>query len=351
MEVKNTNNSIKKKIIKVIILVVVLLASIFFLILGFKPKSENKIDISHINNITNQIDYKVFLNKNSFIELDYLNKNESYISDLVKNIETIFKYNFNSSKNFDNIKYVYSIVGSIQGDYRENSEGVFDKIWYKDYILLEEKEINIQNVNGYNIEETLNLDYNFFNNQVSEFRKNLKLPLSAILTVKFNIKTYLDSEEKFIEDSMNISMPLNTVVFKINEEYKTHNDQNEIVKQYDINIVYLIISLCLILTDLGLIFFAKSFKSIFIKNTKSYYLKTLHKILKDYSDLIIETSNKIDTKEKNIIDIKNFNEMIELEEMLKNPILFYEEIKDKEAWFIILQDDTVYRFILKNNEE
>ena len=39
--------------------------------------------------------------------------------------------------------------------------------------------------------------------------------------------------------------------------------------------------------------------------------------------------------------------MINIEDELRIPILFYESIKGKESWFIIINNDKAYRYILK----
>ena len=47
-------------------------------------------------------------------------------------------------------------------------------------------------------------------------------------------------------------------------------------------------------------------------------------------------------------DIKNFEDLINIEEELRIPILFYELEKDDEAWFIITTETQAYRYILKS---
>ena len=90
------------------------------------------------------------------------------------------------------------------------------------------------------------------------------------------------------------------------------------------------------------------FNKLFI-NRKNYYEKILNKILKDYAEIIVEVSNPINLNGLEVFDIKNFDDMIDLEEELKSPILLYETIKGKESVFIVVNDNYAYVYTLNNN--
>lgn len=93
------------------------------------------------------------------------------------------------------------------------------------------------------------------------------------------------------------------------------------------------------------------FKEIFNVEKKTNYTLKLNKILKSYGDIIVELATQINMENYQIIDVKNFNEMIDLEEELHIPINFYETIDSYEGEFYLIHSNVIYRYILTNEDE
>ena len=80
---------------------------------------------------------------------------------------------------------------------------------------------------------------------------------------------------------------------------------------------------------------------------KSKYHVELNKILNDYGEIIVEVVNPIPTDNKQIIRVKNFNELIDLEQELRIPILCYINELKAITTFAILNNNQIYQYILK----
>ena len=81
------------------------------------------------------------------------------------------------------------------------------------------------------------------------------------------------------------------------------------------------------------------------------YRTELHKILKDYDEIIIEVVTPIEVKDRNVIRVKDFNEMIDLEQELRIPILCHiNEVLGYTA-FCILTQDVAYIYKMKEFEK
>ena len=52
-----------------------------------------------------------------------------------------------------------------------------------------------------------------------------------------------------------------------------------------------------------------------------------------------------------IIEVKDFEDLVNIEEELRVPILFYELIHESESWFIITTSTQAYRYILKSHAD
>lgn len=315
-----------------------------------KKKSSQTKSIYDYHVIQN-LDYKVNLNKNSFIPDDYLGKNETYISDLIKNMELTFLYNFSGTETIP-LQYTYEIKAVIKGEYTVQTGEEKAKVWTKESTLVEPKTVTLEQ-NQFTLKEVIPLDYNAYNQEVQQFRKELNLPISAVLHVymKINVEGELEnslSDEKTIS----LQIPLNEQAFRITEDYESEFDGQVFEKteyQGEIKNKNLISGVIIIIIAIFLL--VLFFKEIFNIQKKNNYTLQLNQILKSYGDVIIELATPLNVSGFHIIDVRNFNEMIDLEEELHIPINFYETIDSLEGEFYIVQGNIVYRYCLTNDSQ
>ena len=78
----------------------------------------------------------------------------------------------------------------------------------------------------------------------------------------------------------------------------------------------------------------------------SDYQKELRMILKDYSDIIVEVKRFYNKKKYNLIYVDTFKELMDVYNKVGNPISYREVKKDKEAIFIIIDDDNAWIYRL-----
>ena len=113
----------------------------------------------------------------------------------------------------------------------------------------------------------------------------------------------------------------------------------------NIQLIPVIIGSVTLLTSLTLLIHLS--KTVIFINTKSRYKKEIEKLFKEYSEILVEVSSPIEFDNFTFIDIKEFDDMIDLEEEYKSPILYYEKVKDYESWFVVIKDNFMYRYIYK----
>jgi hypothetical protein len=81
------------------------------------------------------------------------------------------------------------------------------------------------------------------------------------------------------------------------------------------------------------------------KRVNSDYRIELNRILRAFQDKIVQIKTNVDVT-NDIIDVKDFSELIKLSEEIFKPILYWDS-KKEEAYFYILANNATYRFILK----
>ena len=348
------NKTKNKKYILIVILSIILIASI----LCFTSYYINNYNFSktplYSYNIEKDVDYKVNLVENDFIEESSLPKGQTYITNLVNSIDSELKYNFVTSKKI-NLKYTYNVIATIKGHYKTSSEDKNTQVWEKGYILTQDSTYtNLESTNVL-INEKINIDLPYFLNEVSNFKAVLKLPIDAYLDVSLNVKVYNtdDINNQILLDDSNVSIniPINNQAFTIDETFdkSTSKDIFNDELQTSSNSYLLYISIILFVIDLAI--FALNFNKIFkMSYVKSKYKAELDKILKTYGDVIVEIVNPVKTKLSGVVDVKDFNEMMDLEEELRVPILFYDIPGKNEGWFTLIHNQILYKYVLKDDE-
>ena len=198
----------------------------------------------------------------------------------------------------------------------------------------------------------VNIDYNYYNEIVSEFRKKLKLPISAKLMVTFTADVNGEIENEKIKDKRNIiiEIPLNQQAFKIEEKYledesKYINTEKNQIKKFDYKniIIFSIVQIIILIVFIFLL------KLVLNVKPKSKYEQTRDKYLKEYGDIIVEINNKVYDDNLRFIEVKSFKELVDLEEELRIPINFYEDSNGLIGYFTIIHSDFLYYYIISND--
>ena len=247
-----------------------------------------------------------------------------------------------------NIKYNYSVIGKLEATYnRENEE---QKIWEKEYILKEETT-NVSDNGKINIKDRIELDLKDQNNLVKDFEQRMGMTLDAkyIINVKVNSTTEIEGENITNNYISTIIIDLAKKTTKIEGENKKEETEfitKDNIETRKVSPLKVIIDIaCIILSLLVLNNLSKTKN---INTIRNEYRQELNKILRICQEKIVKVRNKPTIKQENIVEVKDFGEIIKLSEELFRPILYWES-KEEEAWFIVMSNDIVYRFILNNN--
>lgn len=351
MKSKKENYTKKMDIIKSIISLIFICISIFTIVTSFNSPNNINGKSLYSYNVKKDVNYKVYLKENDFYDKEYLGMDKTYLSSLAKNISLDFIYSLNSSKK-QNMTYDYNIIATIY----VNSANTNENLWEKDIVLLENKKITLDNTSSAKIEESVDVDFNLYNNMVKDFRNNLSTPTISYLTVKLNVNHIIDTNQKdktenqnsTIEAIINLNQDLFKVTKKTDGENKVSVTENgEEVTQ--VNKLQLIMGI--IIFVVSSIILLNKIKGKFKFTEKSEYSVIVNKILKNYGDIVAEIVHPVNLENMEIIDVRNFDQMLDVEEELRMPILFYEITRGEEGCFIIIHNNIAYRYILRNKKK
>ena len=273
----------------------------------------------------------------------------TYISSLVDKINMDFSYSLSGNKK-SNTKYMYQIIAVTDVKYANVNEDSNKTIWSKQEVIVEPKELDA-NGSNFTINENFDVDFAKYNNEVKNFKEQLRMPIKADLVIKIIVRSDSDVpgiENTVVESSiMNVKMDLAQDVFTIEKQFENAETKSVVDKTEDkkqINKVLLIIGSIFVLVAILIIL--DSIKKSIKFSKKSDYAIALNRILKNYGDIVAEIVSPVEIDSLNVIDVKNFDQLLDIEEEVRMPILFYETIADEQGEFIIICDNMAYRYVI-----
>lgn len=341
-----------KKIIICIFLVIAMVIQFAFLSYLFKAimpeSSKNKQDVVMSYTSSGNLDYKVYLKQNEFIDKEYLDEGEAYILDLIDHIKITSLYNFSATTK-TKVTGTNKLVATLKVYYKESTDKNNNpEVMTKEKVLKEElmnfDDTKYSTLSGYDLylDDYLKI--------LKEFESEVKISVDGYIEVTqindFNGTvggaSYKDDYETVLK------IPLSDSVVKI-EKQSAKNKTSEVyegdlVKTNKTVMIYIVVA-----NIITFIIICLLLKKLFMFTNKSEYERNLSKILKNYDDIIVNTDTLIDIGKYKVIEISEFKEILNLSRELLLPIMNY-EVSKNETWFYVIKDDILYRYIISKEK-
>jgi len=337
---------IKRSIIYITIVTLCLIISLAFLLINQIINNEEKI-LWGKSTSNFDVTYKVYNNDNKFYEDEYLDEYGSYVSSITERIDFSVKYYFETTKNL-NIDYTYDLSGEVLAEVYES--GSTSPIWSKELDINIENTEQLGNSNYLQLDKNISIPFKEYNDMMIEYKNNYRLNISSY--IKFTITVNINSLKSINsnisnKDTLTIIIPLLQPTFKIDINKSVSNNRD----------IYLLTTnesnnLFLNLGIIGLVITIITSLILFLvyKKTRTkleLFKEQKNNLLKKYEQIIITIEELPNVEGLETIEITDFNDLIDLEETLKIPIMHINILPNKESWFILIHNNFFYRFILK----
>lgn len=341
---KISKNSIQKIIISFLLIIAMIVQISFFsyLFKALVPKSDkNKGNLIMSYTSSGNIDYKVFLKENNFIDDEYLDAGEAYILDLIDYIKITPVYNFKSTSK-TNVTGTNKLVAKLKVYYKESSDKNNNPEIMNKAKILEEKVMNFNDDKYTNI-SSYNLYLNEYIDMLKEFQSEVKIAVDGYLDISYenSFDGKVGGASYSNKYNSTIRIPLSNSVVKI-ESPKSEGKEDNVYESDLVKTNKTVMSYIIIANIISFIVICFLLKKLFSFTNKSEYQRKLSKILRNYDDIIVNTSSIIDVKKYKVIQIDEFKEILNLSRELLLPIMNYEKIKNQETWFYVIKDDILY---------
>lgn len=312
----------------------------------FKNKEENYVTYDEKSDIS----YKVYLKENEFFESNYLESNNQYIANLINNITANFQYELLFDKDVG-IEYQYSYkVDANVNVYDKDTNNV---LFSKTENLLPSREY-MTSQKQVKINEFINIDYNYFNDLINKFVNTYDLEdAESVLTIDMQITTS-DSCDSYMSNNINtstmsLSIPLTTKTVAIEVSNDLIETENNIMlcEVDEKNYIILVFAMLFSLLDLIIIIYLIKYE-IKTRTAETIYLKKLKKILNNYGAYIQEIADDFNVRGYQLIKIMTFEDLLEIRDTIKQPILMKQNKEKNSAYFMIPSNSKqVYIYRLK----
>lgn len=337
---------LKRVVAYTLIVILLLIISVSSLTANYIINNEEKV-LWGKSTSNFEVDYKVYNNDNKFYNSEYLDEYGSYISSITDKIDFSIKYIFKTTENLD-IDYTYDLYGEVLAEVYES--GSTSPVWSKELDINIESTENLGTGTYLQLNKEISIPFKEYNDMMIEYKKNYNINVSSY--IKFTITVKIDSLESINSnisnmDTLTIKIPLLQPTFKIDIDKSVSNNRDiYLLTKKTPNNIFLKIGIA------GIIITIITALSLFIlyKNTRTkleLFKEMNHNLLKKYEEIIITIEELPNTDGLEMIEITDFNDLIDLEETLKIPIMYLNIIPNKESWFILIHNNFFYRYILK----
>ncbi len=295
-------------------------------------------------------DYQVFLKPNTFYTDEFLPSGNDYAAQSIDYIKMNFQYDFEGKRDID---FIYNgiITANLIGTVK-NNENQDKEIWNRTFYLSENKNDTILNKNNFSIQESVNINYAYFNDLARSYEKTYGIAIDAVLKVCFNISYHrnlsdLEMTSEDVQDKIELDIPLTNTVTEVKENYEKTTIQ-EIQPEVNANEkIYPIIGGSFIIIGLGIIIIIINVKK-HPKTSDTRYDTAIKHILKWYKEIIVTITKEPNVTGLHLMELASLEDLIDVAEQNQKNMLYYEVLPHKEGKFYVIVDHFVYVYTIEN---
>jgi hypothetical protein len=288
----------------------------------------------------------VHYNQSSFFSSTPSPTNTAYIADITKSIDAQFHYFYSGSKVTD-LSYSYRATATLRSTFgTDNSPGGVANVWNRQYQLLE-PTAGTKTAKTLTFDPVVQIPFADYKTDIDQFKNSFKAPLNGEMVVNFEMQVSGKVNGTPFTDTKisTITAPLDQLIYQLGVKFaKIDHEQvqpasskrlADTINEYELPVAVL-------LTALGVSYVVYGFrKQIF----KTPYMRELERIYRYHDGIIIRASRPTNLTGKDMVPVQSFDDLLNLEEELKTPIVA-SPAGANATQFMITRDDIVYVYTL-----
>ena len=210
-----------RKILILLDIVIIALGSGYF-IKSFMPETNIISEIKETYKYTNKIktDSHINLRENEYIKEEEIEENQTYLADLISNIDLKFNYDYDGSKQAK-LNYNYKIEAIVSAKYTVGNKS-YDILNKAE--KLKESDTLETDATKFSINEAINVDFAKYHQMIKNFKQDMGISSSAFLYIRLTVDTKANADGKEIKNqyvydySISLGEKIAIVSYKENDE-------------------------------------------------------------------------------------------------------------------------------------
>lgn len=296
------------------------------------------------------IDYDVYLKKNSFFDSVSKEKVKKdsivLVTNLIDKLNVKYNYNINFS-DYVYGEYAYYVKAIVESNEKEGS----NNYWSKVYNLTDKKTKKIINSKSVNLGEKINVEYDKYNDILNDWKKLSNVSMDGKLRLVLSFESKIGSEKLNSNYELNKDIELymtlgseKTKIYDVDgsgtKRIIEDNKNSVTSSKYRVGVVSTFITTIIFLV---LILLTRNEQ---VENNK--FKTELKRILNEYDDIIVDTY-PILTNDLNVIKVKSFDELLDAYYEVREPINYYRN--KHSAVFIIIHNNMAWMYTMMNYDK
>lgn len=272
--------------------------------------------------------------------------NNAYVSELTKDVTVHFDYGFHGDTAAE-LTRTYDVKADVQATYaiKGNSEES-SSVWTKSFQLIA-PTTEKKSATDISDSRDVVIPYADYKKIASDFRTALSLPTTSQVILTYTVHISGSPNGVRFDDvrSSRVTLALEDQIFQPSVKFDK-SDAKQVAPEAAKNnqetsaLIKGIFGALAAIAGCALVAYGQR-KRLF----KTPYQRELRKIYRYHEGIIVRTSRRIDISNKEIIPVRSFDDLINIEEELKLPIVAT-ELNSESTAFLVIHDTVVYRYVL-----
>ncbi len=327
---------------------VALLAIAGWILLDVRSRSVDTVNLPSV--------YEYKINQNVATDVSYKDSqyydgtpgfgNTAYVASLADTINAKFHYEYQATREAD-LTWTYLAVSTMSAQYTLGSDGKdVNNVWSKDERSIPAK-VETGTVKSIVLDKEVSVPFSAYRDAMEQYQASLQLPVTTEMQILFSVHVTGTIDGSPIDDTRTsvVSAPLNQPIFKISNQFDKDDTKQVAGKaaidtQASLRNTERIAAAIVGILGAGAIVYGMR-RQIF----KSAYQRELDKIYRYHDGIIIRASKPVNLTDKHITVVQSFDDMLNLEEEMKTPIVA-SQVSTEATRFTIVSGDDAYTYTL-----
>ena len=296
------------------------------------------------------VDYQVQYKSNSFFEEEWIGSGQSYVTSLIKGMQTDFKYTLDMDTANVGFDYSYDITAQVIVQDKDTGDHIFDPV----ELLLPETTKTVKRSDGFTIKESVSVDFNKYNALAHQFVTAYGLKnTTSTLVVSMNVHVLSQCDEFETNNANSYSFSLNIPLCKENFSMHTSSSvpdgESKVLACKGAVNQNIFLSLGIVMAVIAFILGCILTVFVYItRNEDVNYSIKVQKLVNAYRSFIQQIDGEFDTEGYQIVPIRTFTEMLGIRDTIQSPVLMWEN-KDQTMTQFLIPTNTklLYTFEIK----